>query len=252
MIPKTLHYIWLGQAPLNDIQNKCIQSWKIHMNGFNIVRWDETNLDLDITSEVRKFYDEKRFGMCVDTLRMNIIYEHGGIYLDTDVMLLKPLDFLCLESVFFVKANSMRMNTGLGFGAEKNHPIILQLLTNYINNEQPQNNLCSIRETKWLKHLGYRFDSNLTEKIRDVLFISEELMNPILLYGRPIILENTLSVHYQLQGWKKPILQKLFIIESTIVNKIYWSTENKRLQKTFRFLFILPIRLVFRIIRKLT
>jgi len=251
MIPRTIHYIWLGEAPLNDIQKMCIQSWETNMNGFNIVRWDESNLNLDITSEVRKFYDEKRFGMCVDTLRMNIIYTYGGIYLDTDVMLLKPLDFLCLENIFFVKANSERINTGLGFGAESKNQIILQFLNNYISNEKPQNNVSSVRETQWLKQMGYCFDTNVTEKIKDVLFISDELMNPILVYGKPIIKDDTLSVHYQLQGWKRPILQRIFIIESNIVNKIYWFTENKIMQKTSRILLILPIRLLFRIIRKI-
>ena len=79
MIPKIIHYIWLGGKPLPKIAEKCIESWKRNCPDFEIKRWDESNLDLDCCKYVREAYDNKKFAFASDVLRLQKIYEYGGI-----------------------------------------------------------------------------------------------------------------------------------------------------------------------------
>ena len=251
MIPKILHYIWLGNNKLPEIQIKCIDSWKKHMPEYEFRLWNESNLNLDLTPDVRKNYNRERYGFCVDPLRMQIIYEFGGIYLDTDVMLLQSLEqHIGQAEIFFVKAHSKRINSGLGFGATPGHPLILELLNCYVQDKEPIGMVCSIRETQWLSEMNITFTSNQTEMIRNVLFISSDLMNPNLLYGRPVINQDTISIHYQTQGWRHPLIKKINNTEAKIANRVYWITENKMIQSFSRWLIIKPIRFFFLLFKR--
>ena len=92
MIPKIIHYIWLGGKPLPKIAEKCIKSWQRYCPDYKIKRWDESNLDLDKYQFARDAYDAKKFAFASDVLRTDILYQYGGIYLDIDVELLKNID----------------------------------------------------------------------------------------------------------------------------------------------------------------
>lgn len=92
MIPKIIHYIWIGNNQLSKVHIQCIDSWKEHMPEYEIMLWNESNLDLDLTPEVREYYTRGQYGFCEDPLRMDIIYKFGGIYLDTDLMLVQNFE----------------------------------------------------------------------------------------------------------------------------------------------------------------
>ena len=96
MIPKTLHYIWLGNCRKSNITNICINSWYDRLPEYEIIEWNETNLDLDQIASENKFFAEcrkrKLWAFMADYLRLYILYHEGGIYVDTDVQVLKPLD----------------------------------------------------------------------------------------------------------------------------------------------------------------
>ena len=97
MIPKVIHYIWLGGKPLPKITEKCIESWKKYCPDYEIKRWDETNLDIDKYKFAKDAYEAKKFAFASDVFRTDILYKEGGIYLDVDVELVKPIDDLILD-----------------------------------------------------------------------------------------------------------------------------------------------------------
>ena len=100
MIPKKIHYCWFGGNPLPPLAEKCIASWKKYCPDYEVIRWDESNYDCNKHPYMREAYNKKKFAFVADYARMDIIYNHGGIYLDTDVELLKNLDFLLANSFY--------------------------------------------------------------------------------------------------------------------------------------------------------
>ena len=91
-IPKIIHYCWFGGGPIGEADRKCIESWQKFCPDYRIMRWDETNFDLDCSPYVRQAYDAGRYAFVSDYVRLAVLYRYGGIYLDTDVELVKPLD----------------------------------------------------------------------------------------------------------------------------------------------------------------
>ncbi len=135
MIPKIIHYCWLGGKPLTPLAKKCVESWKRIMPDYEIKRWDESNYDFHKNKFMTNACKQKMWGFVPDYARLDIIYNYGGIYFDTDVEALKPFDeflkypaFCCFESKHFVAL-------GLGFGAEKGNKIIKEMMTAYENTD---------------------------------------------------------------------------------------------------------------------
>lgn len=131
MIPKVIHYCWFGGKPLPELAQKCITSWKKCCPDYEIKQWNETNVDLSSFDYMREAYEEKAWGFVPDVARLQIIYEYGGIYLDTDVEILRSFDPLLCNGAFMGLEDGKYVALGLGFGAEKKHPLIKSLLDDY-------------------------------------------------------------------------------------------------------------------------
>lgn len=101
MIPKIIHYVWIGGAPLPELAEKCIASWKEHMPSWQIMRWDESNFDIDAAPlYVRQAYEARKFAFVSDYVRLWALEQYGGMYLDTDVMVLRSYEPLLGETAF--------------------------------------------------------------------------------------------------------------------------------------------------------
>ena len=124
MIPKVIHYCWFGGAPLPEKERKCLENWKKFCPDYEIIRWDESNYDVSVCPYMQQAYDCKKWGFVPDYARLDIIYRHGGIYLDADVELLKSLDPLLTHAAFMGRESAFRIGPGLGFGAEPGHPFL--------------------------------------------------------------------------------------------------------------------------------
>lgn len=100
LIPKTIHYVWVGPKPLPTLAKKCIQSWKKYMPDCEIIEWSEKNFDISQNRYCREAYEAKKYAFVSDYIRIAVLYQHGGIYMDTDVELTKPLaeEFFSCES----------------------------------------------------------------------------------------------------------------------------------------------------------
>lgn len=142
MIPKRIHYCWFGGNEKSALILRCIDSWKHLLPDYEIVEWNETNFDLTFSPFALAAYDEKKWAFVSDVARLKIVYDHGGIYLDTDVELFSSMSDRYLENnAFFFFDNIEYLNTGIGFGAEANSPIIRKLLEDYNERKFDFNNL---------------------------------------------------------------------------------------------------------------
>ena len=132
MIPKTIHYCWFGGKPLPRTARKCLASWRKVCPDYEIKCWDESNFDVRQHPFVASAYDAGAWAFVSDWARLKVLYDNGGIYLDTDVKLLKPLDELLENQCYIGVQQSGRLcTTGLGFGCAKASPVVHEMLAKY-------------------------------------------------------------------------------------------------------------------------
>lgn len=139
MIPKVIHYVWLGQNPIPLEMQKCIDSWKRYMPDYEIRCWDDSSLDEFDSIFVKEALAARKFAFASDVIRLYAIYKNGGIYMDTDVMVYKSFDPLLSHHAFIGRENSMHQIghtmevylTTCCFGAEKGNAFIKRCLDYY-------------------------------------------------------------------------------------------------------------------------
>ena len=128
MISKKIHYCWFGKGPKSEIIQKCIDSWKEFCPDYEIIEWNEENFDVYGIPYTAAAYADKKWAFVSDYARLKIVYENGGIYLDTDVLLHNNLDELLQYECWLASDDVRYMSTGLGFGAEKGHWLVQKLM----------------------------------------------------------------------------------------------------------------------------
>lgn len=129
-IPKIIHYAWFG-GEMPDVLKRNIDGWHKMCPDFEIKKWDESNYDISINSYMREAYECKKWGFVPDYLRLDIIYKYGGIYLDTDIEIIRDLNQLRYQRCFGCSDASLTLNLGSGFGAVEGCGIIRELRDYY-------------------------------------------------------------------------------------------------------------------------
>lgn len=132
MINKKIHYVWMGKGQKSELILNCIESWKKHLSDFEIIEWNEENFDIESNRYVKEAYDNKKWAFVSDYVRLYALYNFGGIYLDTDMEILKPIDKFLMHGAFSGFESVEYIPTGL-MGAEVMHPWIRDLLQYYDN-----------------------------------------------------------------------------------------------------------------------
>lgn len=134
MIPKKIHYVWIGGAKGN-IENICINSWKEKLPDYEIIEWNEHNVDIEKEIKGKKFLEEcykrKLWAFISDYIRIKVLYEQGGVYMDTDMQILKDITPLLDESKLFLGYEDEKYANGAIIGATKNHKLLKDLLDFY-------------------------------------------------------------------------------------------------------------------------
>jgi Glycosyltransferase sugar-binding region containing DXD motif len=131
MIPKIVHYIWIGDKSKKPIET--IDGWKQILIGWEIREWNESNLDIDRYRFARLAYDFGKYGMVIDPFRAEILWEHGGVWLDTDVILYKDLTPFLSYSFFSGYENLMELSNGV-IGVTPHHPVFERAIKWYQGN----------------------------------------------------------------------------------------------------------------------
>lgn len=131
MIPKIIHYCWFGKGPMPEKEKKCIETWKKFFPDYEIKKWDETNFDVEETKFSKQAYERKQYAFVSDYARAKILYEQGGLYLDTDVEVVKSFPKV-LDGKGFVGFERRHFIGTAVLAAEKGNGIIKELLDYYV------------------------------------------------------------------------------------------------------------------------
>lgn len=234
MIPKVIHYIWLGNKPLPKIAQKCIESWKKYCPDYEIKRWDESNLDINKYQFAKDAYSAKKYAFVSDVLRTDILYEYGGIYLDIDVELLKPIDDLLKYNTFGGFETSNLINPGLLWGTMPHNKDLKNILEVYKNTkfEESRTMELTICEffTKYYEKLGLLREDK-TQQIGNNIFLNSEYFSPIdIITNKKHITTNTYSIHWYNASWYNS-KQKLKNKIKKVANVLTFGLFGKRILK---------------------
>ena len=200
---KKIHYCWFGGNPLPDLAKKCIASWKKFCPDYEIIEWNESNFDINCNAYVKEAYQAKKWAFVSDYCRFYILYNYGGIYLDTDVELLKSLDELPNTFVGFESPNYVA--SGLIRAAEPNDEICGLMLETYEKDifsfEGGKTLTVCERETEILKGFGLQANGTMQQIKGTVVFPMEYFcpLNPIT--WKLNITKNTYSIHHYDGSW---------------------------------------------------
>lgn len=132
MIPKIIHYCWFGKNPLPEEAEKYINTWKKYCPDYRIIEWNEDNFDVNQNRYCKEAYEAKKWAFVSDYARLKVLYEYGGVYMDTDVEMCKPLDDLLVYNACFGFESKETISTGV-MAAVKNCKWIKELLLYYSN-----------------------------------------------------------------------------------------------------------------------
>ncbi len=181
-IPKMIHYCWFGGKPIPDQNRRWIDSWHQFCPDYEIVEWNEGNYDITKNRYMYEAYKQKKWGFVPDYARLDIIYNYGGIYLDTDVELIKSMDDLLYQKGFAGFESKDYVALGLGFGAVRHLPIIKKMMDDYeqrefINQDGSENLVASPSlQTKVLEKEGLNKDGEY-QIVDDLTIFPEKMLS---------------------------------------------------------------------------
>lgn len=230
MIPKIIHYCWFGGNSKPKEVLKCIESWKKFLPDYEIKEWNESNYDITKCKYMADAYKEKKWAFVSDFCRLDVVYQYGGIYLDTDVEVLRSFDPLLTEELFcgFESRDTKQqrkwkmdleesVSFGLGFGARKKHPILKEMIDLYYTldfyNKDGSLNLlsCPVYQTEILVKHGL-IQNGKTQRFDGGIAYSPEYFCPQsnLTYRMLFLTSNTYSIHHFSNSWtNRPMKQRV-------------------------------------------
>lgn len=229
MIPKVIHYCWFGGKPLPDLEVKCIESWKKFCPDYEIKEWNENNFDLTCCNYVKEAYQAKKWAFVSDYARFKILYEYGGLYFDTDVELIRPINDIVERGAFMgCEASEMKdkkVAPGLGLAANPGLGLYKKILDAYEKRHfvKPDGYADNTTIVQFVTGILCEYGLKNTHKIQDIeeIYIyPEEYFCPLNYYtGQLCITENTRSIHHYTGSWLSPREEKCRELELKIGKK---------------------------------
>lgn len=224
MIPRVVHYCWFGRNPLPASAVKCIDSWRKFMPGYEIKEWNEDNFGVHSIPYIAEAYEAKKYAFVSDYARFWILYRYGGVYFDTDVELIQPIDdilergaFMGIEDIYPESYEYPLVNPGQGIAVEPGHEFYKKVLGYYAGihfideNGQMDQETVVRRTTALLVEEGLQPRHEL-QQVSGIWIYPKEYFNPLDdLTGRLVKTENTRSIHWYARTWqsRSPLKQRL-------------------------------------------
>lgn len=219
MIPKIIHYCWFGHNPLPPLAIKCIESWKKFLPDYEIKEWNEDNFDVNIIPYSKEAYKAKKYAFVSDYARFWILYKYGGLYFDTDVEVIKPLDDIVAKGPFMgcenesdvEGATAKAVAPGLGLGVNPGLGLYEEILELYASvhfeDGAGNYNLKTVVDytTEVICKHGLKNVSEI-QYIAGVYIYPVDYFCPISVKdGKLRITSNTRTIHHYAQSWQSPV-----------------------------------------------
>lgn len=207
MIPKKIHYCWFGGNPLPPLAQKCIASWKKYCPDYEIKEWNETNFDVNALPYTREAFEARKWAFITDVVRLQALVSEGGIYMDTDVEVLKPLDSLLQYEAVSGFESMTQIATGL-MACRDSQPFFKELLEEYnnIHFKNPDGTLDTttnvVRITRAAERYGF-VPNNQLQTVNGFTLLPSDYLCPKDHKTRKIhITKNTLTIHHFDGSWQ--------------------------------------------------
>ena len=203
-IPKTLHYCWFSGNTIPDEYKRYLETWKEKCPDYEIIQWNSDNFNVNENRFSREAYATKKWAFVTDYARLKILYEHGGIYLDSDVEVLKKFDNL-LSNKFFMGFETDKTLATCVIGAEPHNKIIEELLKYYdsakfLNEDGTLNQTTNVKIITKIINESY---SKIDEKNKLKRIDNNAVLYPRDYFSGSINLtENTYCIHHFGESWK--------------------------------------------------
>lgn len=219
MIPKVIHYCWFGGNPLPEEYKTYIASWKKYCPDYEIREWNEQNFDVCACNYIQQAYESKKWAFVSDYARFKVLYEYGGVYLDTDVELLKDLTPIVEKGAFLAQErdlyNNVSVNAGLGLAFPKGHPLLKEIIDGYHTRDfiidgtpDTKYNVVSY-VTDIMRAHGFDPTYKGCQQYKDVTVYPPEYFSPMDFYsGQTEITDQTYSIHHYGYTWGSSIEKK--------------------------------------------
>jgi len=240
MIPKIIHYCWFGGKPLTPLAKKCIESWRKYCPDYKIVEWNEKNFDLSYCTYVKEAYKAKKWAFVTDVVRLYALVNFGGVYMDTDVEVVKPIDNILSYKAVSGFQTKTEIQTGL-MAAEKGHKLFVELLNDYadihfIMPDGKINYTTNVeRIMKVCSKYGFVPDNKLQTIADFTIFPMDYFCAKDIVSGKIKITHNTYTIHHFAGSWTTPrnkintkifrLLQKIF--GDSIAQKVQLKCKKK-------------------------
>jgi mannosyltransferase OCH1-like enzyme len=235
MIPKKIHYCWFGGKELPKLAKKCLESWKRYCPDYEIIRWDESTFDINSNQYVKEAYENKKYAFVTDYVRLYALYNFGGIYMDTDVEVLKPLDEFLENKAFSGFESDSSVLTGI-MASEKETDIIKKLLDYYDNRSfvKSDGTLDLTTNTQTITAIFEKLGLNKNNQfqvIDDFSLYPSEYFCPIdCSTKKKNITNNTHTIHWFSGSWI-PLKDKIKYKFLLILKKIIGDNNAKKIKK---------------------
>lgn len=244
VIPKKIHYCWFGGGELPLEFGSYIESWKKYCPDYEIVRWDETNYDVSKNRYMKQAYDSGKWAFVSDYARVEVLYEHGGIYLDTDVELLTSFDEFLKWDMFCGFEDHRMVAWGLGFGAVKGLELLKEALEIYeardfIRKDGSMDLTgCPFMQSSLMEKHGFRMNGR-PQRIGNIAIYPKEFFAPFHhMEGFGGITAHTHSIHHYQGSWLKEADKQAFSKWLPLIHKVknheleqaedkYYTEKNK-------------------------
>lgn len=207
LIPKKIHYMWLGGGALPPNLQKCIDSWCRFCPDYEIIKWDESNYDLKKSVYMEQAYKYKKYGYVPDYARVDILYHYGGIYMDTDVEVIRNLDDLLYQEAFSSVEKWQVLNLGGCSGAVPKHPALEKFLQaweqrRFVDEEGHADMLSSgFVDTKVAMDYGYVLNGQ-NQNILGMNIYTYDYFHPYdYMSGKMEMTDDTHTIHHFNGGW---------------------------------------------------
>jgi len=217
LIPTHIHYFWFGGNEKPALVKKCVESWDTHLPEYTVMEWNEDTYDVQKNDFTKKAYADKQWAFLSDYARLDVLYENGGFYLDTDMEILKPLDRFLVHELFLGFESSSHINASI-IGCTKQHWVIKECLKEYESMAEYET-IPKVITRVLQRHLT--LDKQMINE-NGIAIYPAEYFYPLPFdkkFSPSMLTENSYGIHWWNYSWASPavkILKKIGLLHAAV------------------------------------